>query len=172
MQVLRGFESLTLRHGDVAGDSCNRVALRFSPQLIMPAKATLRDLQRGSAVSAARRGESCSAESQARKAHTSFDFLFFVVAQEPISRLRHGRRNHRAVLTKEFSPLSASVRIWYNYSMSVKRKDLLIPYGVSDFRRIRNEGYYSVRLELQIAAKSPQARLRISFSSTNRCRRV
>ena len=46
MQVLRGFESLTLRHGDVAGDSCNRVALRFSPQLIMPAKATLRDFVR------------------------------------------------------------------------------------------------------------------------------
>ena len=28
--------------------------------------------------------------------------------------------------------------------MSVKRKDLSIPYGVSDFRRIRNEGYYYV----------------------------
>ena len=40
--------------------------------------------------------------------------------------------------------LSVSVWIWYNYTMSVKRKDLLIPYGVSDFRRIRNEGYYYV----------------------------
>ena len=28
--------------------------------------------------------------------------------------------------------------------MSVKRKDLLIPYGISDFRRIMNEGYYYV----------------------------
>lgn len=40
--------------------------------------------------------------------------------------------------------LSVSVWIWYNYTMSVKRKDLLIPYGISDFRRIRNEGYYYV----------------------------
>ena len=28
--------------------------------------------------------------------------------------------------------------------MRGKRRDLQIPYGVSDFRRIRNEGYYYV----------------------------
>ena len=28
--------------------------------------------------------------------------------------------------------------------MKRKRKDLKIPYGVSDFRRIRNEGFYYV----------------------------
>ena len=34
--------------------------------------------------------------------------------------------------------------MWYTYRMAKKRTGLKIPYGVSDFRTIRNEGLYYV----------------------------
>ena len=34
--------------------------------------------------------------------------------------------------------------LWYTRHMAKKRTDLKIPYGVSDFRRLRREGYYYV----------------------------
>ena len=42
------------------------------------------------------------------------------------------------------SQAAQTAELWYTYRMAKKRTDLKIPYGVSDFRTIRNEGLYYV----------------------------
>ena len=37
-----------------------------------------------------------------------------------------------------------AAKMWYTVRMAKKRTDLKIPYGVSDFMTIRNEGFYYV----------------------------
>ena len=47
-------------------------------------------------------------------------------------------------LSYHIPPFSRKPKLWYTYRMAKKRTDLKIPYGVSDFRTIRNEGLYYV----------------------------